>query len=516
MIVRWIAAKPVRFAIPLIMSAVLVGPLLSAQTYGQDSPATGGAQVIAQGLTAPPADRSAWRVVKQEIPTRLDAVPSVRMQSSTGFLLADDVDVFVVDQRTKLRTRLAPGEAQYVPSGANQTWASLDNDAGSAYSLELVDRDLANVSPGADIVYGSDSFQTEPGDYDLDLVRDEVASGESAGVPGGTYPVLVLITSGSMTVSSTKSDEPVRLKAGQAVALRGNVTLETRGDNPATFVAAVLGDPITGGAAVPTAVPTKAATKSDRTPEATKKPKATKTPTPKPTREATADVPGIGDGASIRIAVRLCRAGMTYFGLDPRGCARANENFELSLIAPDGSMITQKDASKVDDAFVRWSGLDAGVYVLVVNAMPEGYFSYSLDGYICCTTNDGYSVTIKKDQIADGTLYLFQSAFGVGAPPTAVPVPTNVAAPQPTAVTTAPNPSLDSDGDGISDQLELDVFGTSPFLVDSDGDTIPDGTEAFGLNGWLTAPALPDTDGDGVDDNVEIQNGTNPVDASSR
>src|SRR3954454_4168172 len=161
---RWIAAKPARFAILLIVLAALAGPMLAAHTYGQDSPATGDAQVIAQGLTAPPAERSAWRVVKQEIPTRLDAVPSVRMQSSTGFLLADGVDVFVVDQRTKLRTRLAPGEAQYVPAGANQTWASLDNGAGSAYTLELVDREVTRVSPGGDVVYASSSFQTDPGD----------------------------------------------------------------------------------------------------------------------------------------------------------------------------------------------------------------------------------------------------------------------------------------------------------------------------------------------------------------
>ena len=78
------------------------------------------------------------------------------------------------------------------------------------------------------------------------------------------------------------------------------------------------------------------------------------------------------------------------------------------------------------------------------------------------------------------------------------------------------NGGTDSDGDGLSDELELDVFGTSPFLVDSDGDTIPDGVEAFGSNGYLTAPALPDTDFDGVMDNVEIQQGTDPLDPTSR
>jgi hypothetical protein len=144
--------------------------------------------------------------------------------------------------------------------------------------------------------------------------------------------------------------------------------------------------------------------------------------------------------------------------------------------------------------------------------LPDGYLSYSLDGYICCSANIGYSITLGKDQLIDGTLYLFQSPWGAGAPPAPTAVPT--AAP-PTGQN-PPNPGADSDGDGLSDQLELDTFGTSPYLVDSDGDTIGDGVEAFGLNGWLTAPALPDTDGDGVDDNVEIANGTNPLDPSSR
>jgi len=492
----------------LILSLAILMPVGIQRTYGQDSPASGGAQVIAQGLTAPPADRSVWRVVKQNIPTRLDAVPSVRMQSSAGFLLSDDVDLFVVDQRTKLRSRLAPGEAEFVPTGANQTWASLDKDAGHAWTLELVDRGTADVTTTGDVTYGSGSFATEPGDYDLDLLRDRLSSGDRTSIPAGSYPTLVLATSGQITITSDREKDPIRLKADQAKAVKGKLTIKSRGDDPAVFVAAVLGEPITGGEAAPTAQPTKTATPTS---EATKKAKATRTPTPKPTKKATPAAPGIGEGASIRIAVRLCRSGMTYFALDPRGCARADGDFALSLIAPDGSVLDLKAASKTTDNFVRWSGLGAGTYVLVVDGLPEGYLSYSLDGYICCTTNTGYEITVGKKDLVDGTLYLFQEPFGVGAPPVVVPT----AAPQPTAVPEEPNPGQDSDGDGLSDELELDVFGTSPYLGDSDGDTIPDGTEAFGLNGWLTAPAQPDTDHDGVDDNVEIDSGTNPVDPTS-
>jgi hypothetical protein len=170
------------------------------------------------------------------------------------------------------------------------------------------------------------------------------------------------------------------------------------------------------------------------------------------------------------------------------------------------------DASRVEPNFVRWSGLKAGEYVLVVGELPGGYKSYSLDGFLCCSTNEGYQITVGKNQLIDGTLYMFTSDWGVGAPPPPAPAPT---APAPVPQPGNPAPGADSDGDGLSDELETDVFGTSPFLVDSDGDTIPDGVEAFGSNGYLTAPALPDTDFDGIMDNVEIQQGTDPLDPNS-
>jgi hypothetical protein len=456
-------------------------------------------QVIAQGLTAPPADRVAWRVVTQQIPARIDARPSDRLPSSAGFLLADANPIFVTDQRTKLRTRLAPGEAQFVPSGANQTWANLDEGEGAAYTLELVDRDVVKSTADGDIIYSSSSFQMNPGDYDLDLIRANVPGGERSTVEGAGLPTLVLITAGSVEITSSRNDERVRLGAGEAVALRGELTIRARGDEPATYVAAMVGDAVSGGDPVPTAQPTNtpAPTEEESRP--------TRTPTPELRNDD--GRPGINDGASVRIAVRLCREDMTYFELNPRGCRRAEGDFQLALVRPDGKRLRMSDASRVDPSFVRWSGLNEGDYVLVVGKLPDGYLSYSLDGFICCTTNEGYRVRIDDDLVHDGTLYLFQRPFGEGAPaPAQVPQSSSTGTSQ---------PGVDSDGDGLSNLLELDVFGTSPQLTDSDGDTIPDGVEAFGSNGYLTAPAVPDTDRDGIDDNVEIFRGTNPLNPQS-
>ena len=502
--VRRLPARPIRFALPFLLIIGLLIPTFASRTAGQTSPAQGSAQVIAQGLTAPPADRVAWRVVRQQIPERIDARPSNRMQSSTGFLLADKSAIFVADQRTKLRSRLAPGEAQFIPSGANQTWANLESGATTAYSLELVDQTAVKVTPDGEMVYRGGTFTMDPVDYDMDLIRNDVPAGKRAWIETGGYPALVFATAGQLEVSSKKLDDPVRLKAGQATSLRGELTIRALGDKGATYVAVIMGDPVSGGQPAPTVEPTNApkakATKSARK-------ERTATPEPAATRKPKKETPGINDGSSLRIAVRLCREGMTYFSLDPQGCKRASGDYQLALVNEDGERLRMSDASRVEPNFVRWSGLARGEYVLVVGKMPKGYRSYSLDGYICCTAIEGYPIQIGKDELIDGTLYLFREEFGVGKPEPE-PAPRRE---QPVE----PSPGVDSDGDGLSDELEINVFGTSPQLTDSDGDTIPDGVEAFGSNGYLTAPARPDTDGDGVDDNVEIQQGSDPLDPGS-
>ena len=498
-------ARRSRFALPLVLVVAVAATDLPPTSALQSS--SGNAQVIAQGLTAPPADRVAWRVVEQEIPARIDARPSNRMPSSAGFLLADANPVFVTDQRTKLRTRLVPGEAQFVPSGANQTWANLDEGEGAAFTLELVDRDLVDSAPDGNVVFSSSSFAMNPGDYDLDLIRANVPGGERSRVAGGGLPALVLVTAGSVEITNSRNDERVRLEAGGAAAIRGELTIRARGDETATYVAAMVGDAVTGGEPVPTAAPTDTPAPTEE-PDDNEEPRPTRTPEPRANDDD--DRPDIENGASIRIAVRLCREDMTYFELNPRGCQRADGDFQLALVTPEGERLRMSDASRVDPSFVRWSGLNEGDYVLVVGKMPDGYLSYSLDGFICCSTNEGYLIRIDDDLVHDGTLYLFQRPFGDGAPP-----PPQAPSPPQATAPVNPQPGVDSDGDGLSDVLELDVFGTSPRLTDSDGDTIPDGVEAFGSNGFLTAPALPDTDRDGVDDNVEISRGTNPLNPQS-
>lgn len=73
--------------------------------------------------------------------------------------------------------------------------------------------------------------------------------------------------------------------------------------------------------------------------------------------------------------------------------------------------------------------------------------------------------------------------------------------------------NADTDGDGVADGDEINIYGANPLNADTDGDGLTDGNELFWTN---TDPLLWDTDGDGWGDGDEVNNrGTDPTNASS-
>jgi len=92
----------------------------------------------------------------------------------------------------------------------------------------------------------------------------------------------------------------------------------------------------------------------------------------------------------------------------------------------------------------------------------------------------------------------------------------------------------DTDGDGLTDSEEINQYKTSPLKADTDGDKLEDGkevsqfktdplkmdTDGDGLNdfdelmSYKTNPLKADTDGGSVNDKVEVDRGTDPLDAS--
>ncbi len=70
----------------------------------------------------------------------------------------------------------------------------------------------------------------------------------------------------------------------------------------------------------------------------------------------------------------------------------------------------------------------------------------------------------------------------------------------------------DTDGDGLFDGDETDVFATSAAVPDTDGDGLDDGAE---LSQYMTDPISSDTDADGFSDADEVSAGTDPLDSES-
>lgn len=66
----------------------------------------------------------------------------------------------------------------------------------------------------------------------------------------------------------------------------------------------------------------------------------------------------------------------------------------------------------------------------------------------------------------------------------------------------------DTDGDGLTDYEEAKVYGTDPLNPDTDGDGLTDYEE---VKVYGTDPLNPDTDGDGYSDGEEVNNGYNPL-----
>jgi len=71
---------------------------------------------------------------------------------------------------------------------------------------------------------------------------------------------------------------------------------------------------------------------------------------------------------------------------------------------------------------------------------------------------------------------------------------------------------VDSDGDGLSDDDEVNVYGTDPMDPDTDNDGLSDGEEVNGAYGYVTDPTDDDSDDNGFIDGLEVTARTNPLD----
>jgi len=123
-------------ALALLLGAGPVGvAALQRLTATSPSPATGTAEVIAQGVAPMPAPEVSWRVVVDTADLPADAQAE---QRALGFALADRDAVMLDSEASGIQTRLAGGEAAFVPDGLRQQRSSLGAFPAPYYRIALV------------------------------------------------------------------------------------------------------------------------------------------------------------------------------------------------------------------------------------------------------------------------------------------------------------------------------------------------------------------------------------------
>jgi hypothetical protein len=349
------------------------------------SPASGHAQIIAQGVATMP-DEAAWRVVFHSIDPGSAAVLSA---GGPGFILVDTGGVVVEeDERSTL---LAPAEAAFHAAPTSRLIPIGERPTG-VFALDLVPPAAADDAGDGIPVFASDPFQAPRGNRDIDLVRDLLEPGESTTVIGNSAPVLVLVTLGALRAEATDGST-ASLRVGEASTFSGDVVLTAEGQVPSSVIAAVIGReaPIAAVAATPGATPVPASV------------------------------------GSVQVTVYACPQLVAPAEASPGRCLREPEAVALELVMDDGAAMRDVGPSTERQGLPTWVGLAGGDYMLRATKFKEGFgrfFVRGLEG-IGGNGDEGFGADVSSGYLipitADTTSYaldVYVFAEGSAASPT--------------------------------------------------------------------------------------------------
>jgi hypothetical protein len=351
------------------------------------SPASGPAQVIAQGVVALPEGDVVWRTIRTRALLPADAPFEER---PLGFVLATSGPLLLADQESGEQIRLGAGEAALVPAGAIQQRSSLNPQPVSYLSVELVGVDAAPPPADATVLQPGQPFPSPAGLHDLDLLSATLVADEAFTIPDSGAKNVVLITSDAANVGRP-GGETVVLLAGEAASFSGELEVSTASDGGAqdvSFVVAMIGPevpPVAGLAETP-APPAAEETPASPPPGAE---------TPAPPATAAAEAPATAGEGTITVQVYSCPPGMSAQTVAAAACAPTVEDFDItvsggSLQAP----LTLADATAAESAFT-WSGLPFGDYLIAEAVLPAGATTYILSARNTSgDPNTGYRVTL--------------------------------------------------------------------------------------------------------------------------
>jgi hypothetical protein len=382
---------PIVLMLTLVLSLFGVVPSGAAgQADPGFSPASGPAQVIAQGVVALPEGDAVWRTVRTRALLPQDAPFEER---PLGFVLASSGPLLLVDQESGTQVRLGTGEAALVPAGAVQQRSSLGAQPVSYLSIELVGVDAAPPPADATVLQPGQPFPAPTGLHDLDLLSAALVANEAFTIPDSGAKNVVLITDGAANVGRP-GGEAVVLLAGEAASFSGELQVSGAADDSGeaqgmSFVVGMIGPevPPPAGVAETPAPPTAVA----ETPAAT----ASTAETPAPPAETTAAGTAAAGQGAISVQVYSCPPGMTAQTVAAAACAPTVEDFDVIISgAALQTPLTLGDATAGGSSFT-WSGLPYGDYLIAEAVLPAGATTYVLSARD--TRGDpetGYRVTL--------------------------------------------------------------------------------------------------------------------------
>src|SRR5215207_8516184 len=277
--------------------AVPTAAIAFLQSPDAPSPATGTAQVVAQGVLPVEAGELVWQIVERTGPLPANADT---LTSDLGFLVVESGVLLVDDLTSGVQFRLPAGEAMVTGAGDEQIRAALGADPARYRELTLVDAATESAPEDATRLFTSDPFIGTGDRHDVDLLQDTLAAGAQLTLPAGALPTLVLVRTGAADIALASGDI-LSLGAGEAVSLTGDVQVTAAGDGATVAVVSV--GPVVPSLAQAAATPASAR-QIVEAPDVTAT-AAAQTPhmaTPAPTTDEPASGPGAEDEAPVELA----------------------------------------------------------------------------------------------------------------------------------------------------------------------------------------------------------------------
>jgi len=199
------------------------------------------AQTIAQGLAAFDGMNSGmWRITEIS-PKNADSAPSVTVPWF-GFLYQVDGTTIVRNDETGKRARLEPGEAYFFSAGDDYT-RYREETASRAWLIEVVPTDAKESDAPGTVIYSTPPIGNFPSDTrDMELAGGNLANGADATVPNYEIDALLIITMGSLEV--TTGEKTVTLDAPSAVPISDEVSITNSSGDAAVYAVAKIGNPV--------------------------------------------------------------------------------------------------------------------------------------------------------------------------------------------------------------------------------------------------------------------------------